>query len=123
RASPATRRSGRGVAAEEGTLAAGSAIAPRPRERRIEPACRLRRPVADELRSLVLAALERARAARMEGASGRDAVETRHAAVDLGEPCARAPERRDRAHEPDGVGMTRVLHHLAQRADLDHAAR
>ena len=32
------------------------------------------------------------------------------------------PERRDRAHQALGVGVVRVLHHVAHRADLDDAA-
>ena len=35
---------------------------------------------------------------------------------------ASGPERRDRPHQALGVGVVRVLHHVAHGADLDDAA-
>ena len=47
------------------------------------------------------------RAARIEGAAGRDRGQARHRAVDLQQPLAVLVHRRDRAHQADGVGMRR----------------
>src|SRR3984893_1691012 len=89
--------------------------------RRVKPARRRGRAAGDQLGPLGAAAREGVGAARMEGASLGDLVEARHGAVDLRQALGRARERRDRAHQPDGIGMARLLDDVGQRADLGDA--
>src|SRR3982751_3982000 len=89
----------------------------------IEPARGARRTIHDEVGTLDATAREGVRAARVERAAGRNGGETRQAAVDLIEPCLLRANRGNRAHEPDGVGMSRVLDDVAQRSDLGDATR
>src|SRR5882672_3950144 len=92
---------------------------------RMQPAGGLARPGRHELRTRAQAALEALGAARVERASARDRVEAWHCAFDLRQ--ARAPracrDARDGSHQPRGIGMLRRLQHVANRADLDDAAR
>jgi hypothetical protein len=68
------------------------------------------------------AALERTHAARMERATGRNRIESRHRAVDLHQALAQLPQTRNRPHQPRGVGVLRRVDHPAHRSDLGDAA-
>ena len=72
-------------------------------------------------RAVDAAALERAPAARVEGAALGDLAEARHRAIDLAQRRRPRMDARDRGHEPVGVGMPRRLDHVAHRTDLDLA--
>ena len=83
---------------------------------------RLRRGM--QVRALDAAAVEGARAARIERAAR--AGSRPGAASSLRSAARRStswPSAGNRAHEPRGVGMLRVVDHLLHRADLDDAAR
>src|SRR5439155_6337243 len=71
------------------------------------------------------AALEALGTARVERAAARDRVEAWHRALDLRE--ARAPracrDARNGGHQPRGIGVPRRMQHVANRPDLDDAAR
>ena len=48
-------------------------------------------------------------------------IQPRHRTVDLQQPLARVVHRRDRAHQPGGVGVRRMVDHLVHRPDLADA--
>src|SRR5689334_16119448 len=68
-----------------------------------------------------LAAGTRARTARMERAAPRERGEAWHRAIDLNQPIALHPHRRDRAHESGRVRVTRTMDHRVDVADLHDA--
>ena len=76
---------------------------------RVQPARGPGRAGRQQVGPLDAAAIERARAARVEGAAGRDRGQPRHRAVDLQQALAVLVHRRDRAHQADGVGMRRRM--------------
>src|SRR3990167_5399068 len=78
----------------------------------MQPAGRARGTGRQQIGPLTAAAIEGLRAAWVEGAAGGDGGQPRHRAVDLHQPLALMLHRRDRAHQPDGVGMRRVVNHL-----------
>ena len=80
------------------------------------------RAVPERFRPLDAAAVEREGAARIERAARRDRRQPRHRAGNLHQPLGFAGQRRDRAHQALGIGMQRVLHHVAHRADLGDPA-
>src|SRR6266480_3894906 len=92
---------------------------------RMQPAGGLARPDRHELGTRAQAALEALGAARMERASVRNRVEAWHRALDLRE--ARAPracrDARNGRHQARGIGVLRRMEHVADRTDLDDAAR
>ena len=79
-------------------------------------------PASQQVGPLDAAAVEGARAARVEGAAGRDRVQARHRAVDLQQPLAVLVHRRDRAHQARRCRDARAVDHLVHRADLGDAA-
>ena len=74
--------------------------------------------VLNGLRPLDAAAVEDIGAARIERAAGRDRGQTRHRTRDLRQPLCIGCESRNGSHQPLGIGMERVLHHLPDRTDL-----
>src|SRR5258706_3394616 len=70
-----------------------------------------------------LAAVEHARAARVERAPGRDRVEPRHRSLDLRQALELLADGGNRAHKSCGVGMLRVVDDFLHRADLDDPPR
>src|SRR5256886_33250 len=92
---------------------------------RMQPAGGLALFSRHQLGTRAQAALEALWAARVERAAARDRVEAWHRAFDLRE--ARAPracrDARNGSHQPRGIGVPRRMQHVANRADLDDAAR
>src|SRR5271170_6518223 len=65
----------------------------------MQPAGGARAADREQLGTFAPAALEHARAARVEGAARRDLGQARHRALDLGQPRAGLADPRDRAHQ------------------------
>src|SRR5260221_10420683 len=120
-----TSRSGLKPTAPSGMHRALAPIALRARRRRfgrVQPARRERLVGRHEIRALDLAAVEYARAARIEGAARGDRVQARHGPLDLREALRLLAHRRNRSHEPSGIGMRQIVADRMHQADLHHAA-
>ncbi len=89
---------------------------------RMQPARRLRGAGVHQLGPLDAAALEHARAARIEGAAARNGVQARHGAVDLVELLAVHRHVGNGGHQAGRVRVRRLVDDLVHRADLGDAA-
>src|SRR5688572_24246224 len=90
---------------------------------RVQPAGGVRLRGRQQVGALDLAAVEDARAARVERAAHGDRVEARHRAFDLRQALELLADGRDRAHQTRCVRVLRVVDDLLHGADLHDAAR
>src|ERR1700730_4888385 len=81
----------------------------------IEPAGRLGRAGVHQHRAFDKAAIGNLRAARIEGAALRNGIQARHGAVDLTQTFDAMLQAGNTGHQPFGVGMRGLLHHVTHR--------
>src|SRR3954463_5636339 len=84
----------------------------------MQPAGRAAGAGRDEVGALAHAPIEAVRAARIEGATGRNGVEARHGALDLHQALLPGGDARDRAHQADRIRVLRRVDHVLYRADF-----